>query len=227
MRAAPDAERKPNSDLSPDRFIFHAIPRTGSNSVTNAAGFAGLKWQRAFESFEETFEILLARSPGHNWFVSHFLFADFEPEAGDAYFSWIRDPVDMFYSGFRYWRTRELHRTEFRPEMVEFMGDLERFEDSRHYADTVLEEKPADVFPRGLFELNWEKFDFVGHTGDMRGSVDRFNAQYGTELEHRHDNGTTPVPCNYRRDELEAFLEPEFETYRSVLVRFDNRKPPA
>lgn len=213
--------------MTPDRFVFHAVPRTGSNSVTNAAGFAGLKWQRAYESLDETFEILQARSPGHVWFVSHFLFADYEPEPGDAYFSWIRDPVDLFWSGFRYWRTRKLHRTEFRPGMVDFMADLAKFDDARHYADVVLEEKPADVFPRGLLDLNWEKFDFVGHTGDMRRSIARFNDQYGTELGYRHDNGSAPVPVRYRRDELEAFLEPEFETYRSVLVRFDKRKPPA
>ena len=195
------------------RFVFHHIPKSGGTSVKQAVEASGALccW---VNDRAESLEGALAR--GAQWYASHFLFRDYMPAAGDVYFTWIRDPVELFFSGYYYWRDPriEVLGFEFDAPMVEFMRRVGRYEDARAYVDAVLEERPKHVFPRGLFNLAWDRFDFIGRTDRMAESLEAFNRRFGTRLEHVHVNRKGRGDVIYRRAELEEFLAPELEAFR-------------
>lgn len=150
--------------------------------------------------------------------VSHYLFRDYEPELGEAFFTWIRNPLDMFVSGFRYWQREPVRGEEFRPDMAEFMRKVPEFEDLRAYVDYVLEANPSFVFPRGLFDRDWRRYDFIGQTGRMAESLTRFNDRYGTNLPYKHVNRSGAQGIRYRRDDLEVFFRPELEIFDDLTT---------
>lgn len=196
------------------RFVFHHIPKTGGIAVTAAAERAGLRWERAWTG-QETLKSFAAANADRSWWSSHFLFRDYEPGPDEVYFTWIRHPVDMFYSGYFFWREHELRGEEFPiREMTGFMRSVGQYEDARAYTDGVLARSHEHAFPRGLFNLDWGQFHFIGQTDRMDESLTAFNARFGTNLAPVKANVSTRPQTQYRRDELETLLRPEIEAYR-------------
>lgn len=196
------------------RFVFHHIPKSGGTSVRRAAEAAGFTEVAAQNPESDSLPEFLVHG---DFLSSHFLFADYDPAPGDVYFTWLRDPIDMFFSGYHYWRMAhvEVVGFEFSAPMVEFMRGVARHPSARDYVDAVLDERPRHVFPRGLFTLPWERFHFIGRTDRMADSIAVFNDRFGTSLEPLKKNSTGRGPVKYRRGELEQFFAPELEAFNA------------
>lgn len=152
---------------------------------------------------------------GDGFHSSHFAFKDYD---GDGfYFTWVRNPVDMFYSGFRFYQRHDRPHVNYEPaETKAFISNYIRPDVTlEQYVDRCLDEKPAFMFPQTMFDLNWSRFDFVGVTERMTESLDQFGAMIGQTFAASHVNKTASNN-EYRRSEVSKLLQKETDIYQEV-----------
>ena len=187
------------------KLIFHHIPKAGGTSVLHSLRQVHKHKRIAFASNVSNIKI------GNGFYSSHYYFKDYE---GDGlYFTWIRNPVDMFYSAFSYYSQPNKPHPLYKPEATRaWLADAVKHPTLEAYVDAALDENHVDTFPRGLLDLNWDRFDFVGVTERMRSSLAAFSDLVGATLPIKHSNRSSGAK-DYRRDEVEAMLSDQMEIY--------------
>jgi hypothetical protein len=203
------------------RFVFHHIPKAGGSSVVKAFREANIQDCRiSFKDKVRSPQEGFNKNTGAQLYSSHYAFWDYEPEAKDIYFTWIRNPVDMFYSGFYFYKQGNKPHPDYQPkESLFFIKNcLRPCKTIEEYVDFVLAEQPDRAFPRYMFDLPWERFHFIGDTNQMQSSLKAFNEKYGLDLPELHKN-STEGKRGYREDEIAEFLSREVELYNN-LERF-------
>lgn len=200
------------------RFVFHHIQKTGGVSVERAAKRV-MTVERAVDWTDLSPIDWMVRHPA-DWHSSHYLFRDFVPD-DEVYLTWIRHPVSMFYSAFYFWHRAHPKQHEFTSvETTRFINDvLKHCRTIEQYVDDVLANDYAHAFPKTMFDLNWDRFDFIGECEDMAGSIRRFNAEFGTNLEPKHQNPSKGRDRHYRRDEVETLLAHEVDIWKQLTER--------
>lgn len=188
-------------------IVFHHIPKAGGTSVIQSLKN---KMPHSRSAFGQTKPI--DRNGLHS---SHHAFWDYD---GDAfYMTWVRNPVDMFYSGFRFYQRHDRPHKDYWPETTanfirKHINPNRTIED---YVDFCLSEKPEHMFPMGMFDLNWERFDFIGVTERMQESMDDLGEILGLKLRAQHTN-KTDTNNDYRRAEVCDLLSKELSKYNKI-----------
>lgn len=192
------------------RIVFHHIPKAGGTSVVKALSQATRHHRIAFQRQLWGEDAMGARG----CYSSHYSFADHQPADGDFYFTWVRNPADMFYSAWRYYKCRVRPNKHYQPEATaRFLREFAGAASLEEYTDRCLEADHPHTFPRGLFDLPWERFHFVGVTERMDESIAELSRLTGLPLTPLHVNATGS-DNSYRRDEVEALLSRELEIYQ-------------
>ena len=200
---------------SPRMIVFHHVPKTGGTYVLRALA-ASLRHARA-RPLERLLPVrfrrvgLTSRWPASRWLVdlcrlryhglsSHWAFhpSRFNPRGFDFYFTWLRDPGEMFLSAWRYYRdigfdvevsprlrlTRQVELIRTASCLGEYLGRCEA---------------GADFFPCGAMDdLDLGAFDFVGRCERMDEDLEVLMARLGLELRipKRHVNVSPGPPLS-------------------------------
>jgi hypothetical protein len=190
-------------------IVFHHIPKAGGTSVVKALSQRMRHKRLAFQHEADDWR-KVGLIDGLN--SSHYTFRDY---AGpELFITWIRNPADMFYSAWRYYGAGSRPHPNYRPlETRDFLREFVGASTLEEYVDRCLEADHPHTFPRGLFDLPWERFGFVGVTERMQESLDALGEMLGLKLEAQHIN-STGSDNSHRRDEVEAMLDHEMEVYR-------------
>lgn len=189
-------------------LVFHHIPKAGGTSVITSLKNKMRHRRIAFGQ--------KAGAINNGFYSSHFAFKDY---AGHGfYFTWVRNPVDMFYSGFRYYQRYDRPHPQYSPESTrQFIAKYIRPDVTlEQYVDLCIEENHEHMFPRGMLDLNWDRFDFVGVTERMGESLDKFGSMIGHRFNPSHVNKTA-TNNEYRRDDVSKMLQREIEIYQEVI----------
>lgn len=198
------------------RLVFHHIHKAGGGSFKESLKAAGFRWCKAtFNENVQDMRAWMAKQPQEDAvYASHYLFRDYDGPL--PYVTWIRDPVDMFYSCFHWCRKNGVSPYHKPKATREFLARvLMKHRDLESYVDDVLENDYQHVYPQGAFDLNWGRFDFIGVTGRPE-SIEAFNEKFGTSLELSHANRGPDTPKTYRRDEVAALFERESAIYAEM-----------
>lgn len=197
-------------------IVFHHIQKTGGTSVVNSLS-------RCLPHTRATFSDIDIRPFGdHGLFSSHHAFKDYDGPG--LFITWIRNPVDMFYSGWRYYSGAGRPHPNYKPtETLEFIRRYIKPTSLKEYVDKCLEIDHPHMFPRTMFDLPWERFDFVGVTEAMDDSIRRLARRTGLKLQPKHVN-KTGSDNSYRRDEVAKLLEREVATYEGQRARTEGRE---
>ena len=189
------------------QIVFHHIPKAGGSSVIRS--FSVKKNRLAFQDQADDWT-KVRLIDGLN--SSHYAFKDYDGKA--FYMTWVRNPADMFYSGFRFYSRSAKPHPEYRPvETRRFIRQyVKQCETIEQYTDQCLSDDHPHTFPRGMFDLHWDRFDFIGVTERMQESLDTLGKQLGLKLEAHHVNASGS-DNNYRRAEVEQMLAREMEIY--------------
>jgi len=106
-----------------ERVVFHHIPKTGGTAVmTNCMKALGGSAARAgYEDCVKNGRHWLGRVGNPRFASSHYAFIGgmgYQPRDGEIFFTWLRHPVDVFWSGCRFYRLPGKPNKDFWPGMV-------------------------------------------------------------------------------------------------------------
>lgn len=235
-------------------LIFHSLPRAARTTLTTmfVAALPRLKRYQYYEPMrvlagsprEGELPILfdgdgpLHRIDPYRLRPVEFSFGFFserkiEKRPGDFLFTFLRHPVDRFYSGYFYahWRVNNprpgltLPRVEYRRRFPEAAALLEL--DQKSFVDHFLETRGELVFHRdGLsyrlieeaffMPKTLERYDFVGIMEKMDDSLRILSRHLGVPLSAgpRLNAGPAPEP-RYREADIRRLYEEEIERYET------------
>lgn len=166
-------------------IIFHHVPKTGgtfvvkclTENLANSNKFPKKCERIEFNKRCRSPQDFIEHKRGQIAMVSsHWAFGPktFKKNKEDFYISWRRDPVEMFFSAWRFYRgegawARNVAKPERLRKQIVLMQDCAGLED---YVKKC--EQGTDFFPCGsIDELNWGKFDFVGSCENMESDLER------------------------------------------------------
>lgn len=154
----------------------------------------------------------------------HDHFTRLPPRESVFYFTVLRNPVDVVYSG-----ANAHYRNLCRAKSDEEIGPRQPF----------LKER-IDTFLRDESELEWiwrtkahwrdlelDRYDFVGVQELMGRTLKRLNRILGTDLTNHRRRNVAGGPHEYRRSDLEERLRPEIELWREARRRLLEGGPPS
>lgn len=218
--------------ITPDRIIFHHIPKSGGTSVMQAIGKAinpRTSCRGAFRHDPLFGDDLIRSDFSSYFFSSHFSFHGDHYKKDQDHFllTWVRHPVAMFYSACEYYRQDSRPSRHFQPvHLRKELQDLVTFETIYDYIDAVLEgsrEKEL-VFPSFYFREDWERFDYIGccetHAEDLTELGNILNLPLVPRRSNvTSQNGRRSIPVDekfkrgYREDELCEYFQDEMREY--------------
>ena len=224
-------------------IYFHHILKAGGNFILGQFQLR-VNYRAEYVDYgasgDRGAEEILSIKPGSpvEFALSHHAFdpSYFTPKEDDFYFTLIRHPVDMFYSYYHYFKDLPGHEDELTREMEfeEYMDykikhyNLSR-EMIRNYG-LVPPKKcpiaagervhgPGIVFPQQWYNIDFEKFDFVGITDEMEDTLKVLGSMTGLVLDSDTDKKINSSKAqntdkSYRRSELEEVLKEEIRVYK-------------
>lgn len=179
----------------------------------------------------------LAKDPWAMFFSSHYAYHRdyFEPRTNEFLFTWIRHPVDQFYSGCEFYRQEGRPLQTFWPQSVRReLTQLHRAPTIEAYIDNMLTEPAiAPEWPCHYWRDDWGRYSFIGlcerHEDSLRRLGELLSDLWGVtvDLPAVRVNVTSQSPRprpkadkqwrrGYRREDLELFFSREIEEYRRL-----------
>ena len=233
LRDAVERPRGVPTRRRPDRTVlFHHVPKTGGASLLHAltrgldlqTGRLGTARRAQFIDWVEDGRRWVDGHPEARLFSSHYALTDVEPRADELLITWIRDPLAMLFSAWRYYRQPGLPDAVYRP--VEVREELLRLRAAPRieaYLDDVLDRRPRRGIPFGQLSQLGDAFEFVGALENHTTSLARLGELLGVELPVVRVNTTTrpdeSLLTDHRRAEVLELLEPEYAAYNRLAAR--------
>lgn len=163
---------------------------------------------------------------------SHFAFHKdlFLKRKGDFLFTWIRHPVNMFYSGCQFYRQEKRPTQYFEPRSVrDGLNTLKSFKTINDYIDWLLDSRPdhKQLFPAFYFDDDWGRYDFIGVCERHKEDTERLASLVDLPLSPCRVNVTSQTNRSfpkqdkqfnrgYREEELNEFFAFEIEIYEEL-----------
>lgn len=199
------------------KLVCHHIPKTAGTYLLTVLKGAGLSHHRSGWADTPTGREDIDAHPDVQLHTSHWAFhpSRFTPRPEELYLTWVRHPVDMAYSAYAFFHSRTRLRREMRPHhLFERIGAHDTLES---YIDAVLA-SPEPFYPEGVFTgIDLSAFDFVGSVERMTESLRALFSRIDKPVPNRAPVYETGVAKTYRREALEARLQPEIEAVRPWL----------
>lgn len=221
------------------RIIFHHIPKTASTYVR-------LHTEKAIGGKSCIIRLCHLENPHYRspqlrgtidrmsasiyLVASHYAFRDYVPVEGELYITWLRNPVDLFYSAWNYFRrsaTPSIQASLFKP-LRDQVIHMCRHKGFNTYLDAAL--GGMSVYPQLQFDLDWKAFGFVGVAEQMQYSLSRLSSMLGVWIGHPggkvRPTMDSPIAVLYdhRRDEIVTLLSKELGIYRQVAEEWGYEK---
>lgn len=170
--------------MKPLLAVHNHVPKTGGNFVRHCfleSGFPVAHLPAGRERWEDH-ELELGGYVG-----SHFLFRAGRPALEElgrpaVVFSLVRDPVDMFFSAFHYWRRLRIRTPDLPAPLdrqVELLRSARTLEE--YSSERFLEAAEVDPFPAGWFP-DPDSLDFLGVSEKMGSSIVAIGELVGARL---------------------------------------------
>ena len=157
-------------------LLFHHIPKTGGTFVIRSLEGSGLSHQRIFfwKSVPDPGDFELFSS--HHALHPGKCRRNFE---NPFWFTWLRNPVDVFYSAFHYYREKfpEELIAKTPPLLRTQITKIKAAESLAQYAETV-----RSPYPCGWYPVNLDVFDFIGTAETIEKSLERLSERIGIRL---------------------------------------------
>lgn len=155
--------------------------------------------------------------------TSHWAFRNYTPVKGELYITWFRNPIDLFYSAWNFYRSIMTPKTLldlFKPLRAQITG-LCQCENFDAYLSAAL--GGMNVYPQLQFNLDWKAFDFIGFAERMQPCLSKLSSVLGIQIKcprkKVHVTVASPmaVQHSYRRKEVAALLCSELEVFERTL----------
>jgi hypothetical protein len=199
------------------KVIYHHVPKTAGSFIGRKLGkYYGYRFRVNLPYRKTNPYQTIDLNPDSRLFASHHAFENFQPRPREYYFTFLRHPVSMFYSQFKH-DQRLLRQGKPWRNGWKILGYLKDARDTRSIRDFIdlRLEKGADLFPSGYFNLNFQRFHFVGITEEMDRSLKIMSNHLGVILKNgRKVNTTSEHDISYRLDEVRKSLTREIKIYR-------------
>lgn len=211
--------------MNADRIIFHHLKKSGGTSVIQNLRYALRSHKRI--GFEDTVDDLyrfIDNNKKIKIFSSHYAFADYEKRDDEFYITWIRNPVDMFYSAWSFYREQPdkihlqmvpaIHKTGFNAQHA--------FDDISEWINFCID-GPRRFFPMDEFNADFDSFNFIGRCEHMNEDLFELSNILGLKFNLPFlppmNTSNSPKVRTYRRNELEQQLGKEMEIWRKLSER--------
>lgn len=157
-------------------------------------------------------------------FSSHWAFRNYIPADGEFYMTWLRNPVDLFYSAWNYFRTetKKAARDALFEPLYTQVENMYRFKKFDAFLDAAL--NGMCVYPQYQFNINWEEFHFIGFAERMRDSLRRLSEALGVRVARPPKKIRQTKPSlltsshKHRRRQVIRLLDRELSIFRRVAA---------
>lgn len=181
----------------PKRLVFHHLPKSGGTSVLRTLKTAPyLQPVRIpFQSPADGAHTLKAHAGVLGPFSSHYAFSPdlFNPDDDTLYITWVRHPLAMLKSGWKYYAAADKPHRAFLPDDVGACVSAQQ--EQKDFASMIewAAEDPGTRlrFPLHYFEMlaaHEHKFDFIGVAERMDEDVQRLSELLRIDLTPEHAN---------------------------------------
>jgi hypothetical protein len=199
------------------KIIYHHIPKTAGSFLGRSLGkHYGYRHRVNLPYRDVNPYRIIDSNPDDKLFASHYAFENYRPRPKEYYFTFLRHPVAMFYSQYKHDQRLLRQNKPWRNgwKIPGYLKDQVEAESLKAFIDLRLNKK-AGLYPSGYFNINFDRFHFIGITEEMDRSLEVMSYHLGITVRNgRKINATTPHKSNYRRKEIAKALSKEISIYK-------------
>lgn len=182
----------------------------------NGSGLMLEKDERNKTNVEESLRLLSADFYGAEVVHGHFMpfkFLLLAEKVDLKFVCWMRDPFERMASHFYFWRRAwnpRITETHWREVILENWS----------FEDFCFSERYRNFLNQYLWAFPLYNFDFIGSLEHYAEDLERFNWQFGTDLEYKYRNKTANKPAEFKENLKQKFAEyhaKDYELYREAM----------